>query len=95
MNWNRGRMSGYGDDAADRIQSFADGAKSTAAKMQSRASDAFERGADWASEKSDDLGATSKQLIASTSDAVTARPILAVGLAVLAGFLISQLLSRD
>lgn len=94
MNWNS-RTSAYGDDAADRIHSFADDAKSTADKMQSRVSDASAKGADWASTKSDDLGATSRELIGSVSDTVSARPLLAVGIAILAGFVISRLLSRD
>jgi ElaB/YqjD/DUF883 family membrane-anchored ribosome-binding protein len=94
MNWNS-RTSAYGDDAADRIQSLADDAKSTAARMQSRVSDAWGKGADWASKKSDDLDATSRQLIGSMSDAVSTRPLLAVGIAILAGVVISRLLSRD
>lgn len=95
MNWNQGRMSAYRDDAADGIKSFADDAKSTAAKMQSRVSDALGKGSDWASEKSDDLGATSRELVGSMSEAVSARPLLAVGIAIVAGVLISRLFSRD
>jgi ElaB/YqjD/DUF883 family membrane-anchored ribosome-binding protein len=92
MNLNTSRIS---DNAADRVVSFADDAKSTAADMRSRVSDAMGKGADWASKKTDDLDATSRELIGYTSDAVSARPLLAVGIAVLTGFLISKLLSRD
>jgi hypothetical protein len=67
MNWNS-RTSAYGDDAADRIQSFADNAKSTAEKTQSRVSEAWAKGADWTSKKSDDLDATSRELIGSVSE---------------------------
>jgi ElaB/YqjD/DUF883 family membrane-anchored ribosome-binding protein len=88
-------MSQYGGDAADHIRSFADDAKRTAAEMRSRASDALERGADWASKKTDHLDTTSRQLVGSMSEAVSARPLIAVGIAVLAGFLLSQLFSRD
>lgn len=95
MNWNKSRLSAYGNDATDRVQSFADDAKSTAEDMRSRMSDAVGRSADWASKKTDDLDASSRELVGSMSDAVSARPLLAVGVAVLAGFLISQLLSRD
>jgi ElaB/YqjD/DUF883 family membrane-anchored ribosome-binding protein len=88
-------MSAYGDDAADRIQSYADDAKSTVADVRSRVSDSIGKGADWASKKTGDLDATSRELVGSMSDTVSARPLLAVGIAVLAGFLISQLFSRD
>ena len=95
MNRNMSRMSAYGDDVADRPQSYAEDAKSTAAEVRSRMSDAIGKGADWASKRTGDLDATSRELIGSMSDAVTARPLLAVGIAVLAGVLISRLFSRD
>ena len=95
MTWKTDQMSEYGGDAADRIRSFADDAKSTAADMRSRASDTLVRGADWASKKTGDLDATSRELVGSMSDAVSARPFLAVGIAVVVGFLLSQLFSRD
>jgi ElaB/YqjD/DUF883 family membrane-anchored ribosome-binding protein len=95
MTWNTDQMSEYGTDAANRIRSFADDARNTAADMRSRSSDAFGRGADWASKKAGALDATSRKLVGSMSDAVGARPFLAVGIAVLAGFLIYQLFSRD
>jgi ElaB/YqjD/DUF883 family membrane-anchored ribosome-binding protein len=95
MNRNTSRMSAYGDAAADRIQSYAEDARSAAADMRSRASDAVGKGADWASRKTEDLDATSRQLVGSISDAASARPLLAIGIALLAGFLISQLVSRD
>jgi len=95
MNWNTSRISTYGVKAADRVQSLADDAKSTAADMRSRVSDAMGRSADWASKKTDDLDTTSRELVGSMSDALSARPLLAVGIAVLAGFLISKLFSRD
>ena len=88
-------MSTYGDDAADRIQSYADDAKSAAADVRSRVSDAIGKGADWASKKTGDLDATSRELVGSMSNVVSARPVLAIGIAVIAGFLISQLFSRD
>jgi ElaB/YqjD/DUF883 family membrane-anchored ribosome-binding protein len=53
------------------------------------------KSADWASKKTDDLDTTSRELVRSMSDALSARPLLAVGIAVLAGFLISKLFSRD
>ena len=95
MNWNTKEMSEYGHRAADGIQSFADDAGSTAADMRNRVSEVMGRSTEWASKKSDDLNATSRELIASMSDAVTSRPLLAVGVAVLAGFLVSKLFSRD
>jgi ElaB/YqjD/DUF883 family membrane-anchored ribosome-binding protein len=95
MDWNTKRTSEYADRAADTVQSFADDAKSTAMDMRNRMSDAMGKSADWASKKTDDLNATSRELVESMSDAVTARPLLAVGLAVFAGFLISKLFARD
>lgn len=95
MNWNTSRISTYGVKAADRVQSLADDAKSTAADMRSRVSDAMGKSADWASKKTDDLDTTSREMVGSMSDALSARPLLAVGIAVLAGFLISKLFSRD
>lgn len=95
MNWNNRRMSAYSDDAADRLQSYAEDARSTAADVRRRVSDALGKGAEWASKKTDDLDATSRELVRSMSDVVSARPLLAVGIAVLAGILISRLFSRD
>ena len=95
MNWNSRQMSEYGENAADRVQSFAEDAKGTAGDMRSRVSDAMGKGADWASKKTDDLDATSKELVRSISEAVSARPLLAVGIAACAGLLISRLFSRD
>ena len=94
MNWNTS-MPASGDNAVDRVQSFADDAKSTAADMQNRVSDVMGKGAVWASKKTGDLDATSRELVGSVSEAVSARPLLAVGIAVLGGFLISKLFWRD
>jgi ElaB/YqjD/DUF883 family membrane-anchored ribosome-binding protein len=88
-------MSEYGHRAADGVQSFADDARSTAADMRNRVSDVMGKSTEWASKKTDDLNATSRELVGSMSDAVTSRPLLAVGIAVLAGFLVSKLFSRD
>ena len=95
MNWNQGRMSAYSDDAADRLQSYAEDARNTAVDMRRRVSDAMGKGADWVSSKTGDLDETSRELVGSMSHAVSARPLLAVGIAVVAGMLISQLFSRD
>ena len=95
MTWKTDQMSEYGGDAADRSRSFAADAKSAAADMGSRASDALGSGADWASKKTGDLDATSRELVGSMSDAARARPLLAVGIAVVAGLLLSLLFSRD
>lgn len=96
MNRNMGRMSSYGDDAADRAQSYADDVKSTAADLRNRMSDAIGKGAEWASRKTGDLDAASRELVGSVSETVSTRPMLAIGVALLAGFLISQLFSsRD
>ena len=95
MNWNTNRTSEYADRAGESVQSFADDAKRTAADMRHRMCDAMAKSADWASKKTDDLNTTSRELVGSMSDAVTARPLLAVGIAVFAGFLISKLFSRN
>jgi ElaB/YqjD/DUF883 family membrane-anchored ribosome-binding protein len=88
-------MSTYGDDADDRLQSIADDANDTAANLRARVSDAVGKGAEWASKKTSDLDATSRELVGSMSDAVSARPLLAVGIALLAGIVISRLFTRD
>jgi len=74
MNRNTSGMSAYGDDAADRIQSYADDAKSTVADVRSRVSDAIVKGADWASKKTGDLDATSRELVGSISDTLARAP---------------------
>jgi ElaB/YqjD/DUF883 family membrane-anchored ribosome-binding protein len=88
-------MSTYGDDADDRLQSIADDANDTAANLRARVSDAVGKGAEWASKKTSDLDATSRELVGSMSDAVSARPLLAVGIALLAGIVVSRLFTRD
>jgi ElaB/YqjD/DUF883 family membrane-anchored ribosome-binding protein len=95
MNLDTSRMTAYGDGAAERIQSLADGAKSAAADIGSRASDAIGTSADWATAKGAQLNTRSRELVGSLSDSVSARPLMAVGIAVLAGLLISKLFSRN
>jgi ElaB/YqjD/DUF883 family membrane-anchored ribosome-binding protein len=77
------------------LQSIADDANDTAANLRARVSDAVGKGAEWASKKTSDLDATSRELVGSMSDAVSARPLLAVGIALLAGIVISRLFTRD
>ena len=50
--------------------------------------------ADWLSEQGESLNATQKKLVADTCGYVTANPLKSVGIAVLAGFLLSRVIFR-
>ena len=50
--------------------------------------------ADWLTEQGESLNATQKKLVADTCSYVSANPLKAVGIAVVAGFLLSRIILR-
>ena len=88
-------MSAYGDEAADSVRSLSTDAKSTAKNLGGRISDAVDKGTHWVSKRTGDLDATSRELVESMSEAVRARPLVAVSVAAVAGFLFYRWFSRD
>ena len=95
MSQTTDRMSATANEVADRMQDYSTQAKSSAASARDRLADAVEKGSDWASEKSRDLRATSQDLLGSACDAVSARPMVAVGIAAAVGYLLARMLARD
>lgn len=49
---------------------------------------------DWLNEKGESINATQKQLVADTRSYVSANPLQAIGIAVVAGFLLSRIILR-
>jgi ElaB/YqjD/DUF883 family membrane-anchored ribosome-binding protein len=47
---------------------------------------------DWLGEKGESLNATQKKIVKDTSTYIAANPLMTVGMAVLAGFLISRMI---
>jgi ElaB/YqjD/DUF883 family membrane-anchored ribosome-binding protein len=57
-----------------------------------KAADAAAPAADWLTERSEALSAKQKQLVANTSGYVTANPLKALGIALVAGLLLGRIL---
>jgi len=95
MNQTTSRLATAGNGITDRAQEYSDEVRKTASRARERFSDALDQGTEWASNKTRDVQATSKELLAAASDSVTARPLVAVGIAAAFGYLLAKLLNRD
>jgi len=80
------------DGAARKAKPAIDQVAAMAHQAVEKAAASAAPAADWLGEKSADLNATQKKLVADTSAYVAANPLMSVGLAVLAGFLISRMM---
>jgi hypothetical protein len=80
---------------ADRVQAYSEQARTTAADATQRLADAADRTSEWAVEKSRGVNAVSDRLLGSVCDAIEARPLLALGIAILVGYAVSRVPSRD
>jgi len=88
------RISDVADDTLDRVQDYSDQARTAAARARDRLADAAEKGGEWASERSREAAGSSRALLSAACDAISARPVMAVGIALVAGFLIARMASR-
>lgn len=82
-------------EIADRVQAYSDQALNTTTAVRDRLAGAVEQGADWAARKTRAVDATSREAFASVCSSISARPLWAVGIAVVAGLLLARVVSRD
>ena len=82
------------DEAARRAKPAIDQAAAMAHQAVDKAASAVLPAADWLSEQGENLNATQKKLVADTCSYVSANPLKSVGIAVVAGFLLSRIILR-
>ena len=79
------------DEAARKAKPAIDRVAAMAHQTVDKAAGAAAPAADWLSEHSESLKATQKKLMEDTCTYVSANPLKAVGIAVVAGFLLSRI----
>ena len=85
-------IAGAADEAARKAKPAIDHAAAIAHQAVDKAASAVAPAADWLTEQGESLNATQKKLVADASSYVSANPLKSVGMAVLAGFLLSRFL---
>jgi ElaB/YqjD/DUF883 family membrane-anchored ribosome-binding protein len=84
-------IAGAADEVARKTKPAIDRVAAIAHKAVDKAAGAAAPTADWLSEQGQSLNATQKKLVAGTSNYVSANPLKALGIAVVAGFLLSRI----
>ena len=87
-------IAGAADEAASKVKPAIDQVAAMAHQAVDRAAGAAAPTADWLTEQGENINARQKQLVAQTRDYVSTNPLKAVGIAVVAGFLLSRLIRR-
>ena len=80
------------DGAARKAKPAIDQVAAVAHQVVDKAAASAAPAADWLGEKGENLNAAQKKLVSDTSAYIAANPLLSVGVAVLAGFLISRMI---
>ena len=80
------------DDAARKAKPAIDQVAAVAHQVVEKAAASAAPAADWLGEQGESLNATQKKLVTATSSYIAANPLMSVGVAVLAGFLISRMI---
>lgn len=90
-------------DAGDRAQDYLDRASQTASDRMDRVADTARRGVntatdtakaglDWASDQASMLRDRNTALVNAVTDTVSARPLMAIGIAAAAGYLLGRIM---
>jgi ElaB/YqjD/DUF883 family membrane-anchored ribosome-binding protein len=87
-------MAGAADEAARKAKPAIDRVAAMAHQAVDKAAGVAAPTADWLSEQGESLNATQKKLVADTCGYVSANPLKSVGIAVVAGFLLSRIILR-
>jgi ElaB/YqjD/DUF883 family membrane-anchored ribosome-binding protein len=87
-------IAGAADEAARKAKPAIDRVAAMAHQAVDKAAGAAAPTADWLTEQADSLNATQKKLVADTCSYISANPLKAVGIAVVAGFLLSRIILR-
>ncbi len=85
-------IAGAADEAARKAKPAIDRVAAMAHQAVDKAADAAAPTADWLTEQGESLNATQKKLVADTCSYVSANPLKAVAIAVVAGFLLSRII---
>ena len=87
-------IAGAADEAARQAKPAIDRVAAMAHQAVDKAAGVAAPTADWLSEQGENLNATQKKLVADTCGYVSANPLKSVGIAVVAGFLLSRIILR-
>ncbi len=85
-------IAGAADEVARNARPAIDHVAAMAHQAVDKAAGAAAPTADWLAEQGESLNATQKKLVADTCSYVSANPLKAVGIAVVAGFLLSRMI---
>lgn len=87
-------VAGAADEAARKAKPAIDKIAAMAHHAVDNAAGAAAPTADWLAEQGENVSAKQKKLVADTCSYVSANPLKAVGIALVAGFLLSRILRR-
>jgi ElaB/YqjD/DUF883 family membrane-anchored ribosome-binding protein len=87
-------IAGAADEAARKAKPAIDQVSAMAHQAVDKAAGAVAPTADWLAEQGESVNATQKKLVADTCSYVSANPLKALGIAVVAGFLLSRIILR-
>ncbi len=87
-------VAGAADEAARKARPAIDQVAAMAHQAVDKAAGVAAPAADWLSEQGESLNATQKKLLADTCSYVSANPLKALGIAVVAGFLLSRIILK-
>src|SRR5664279_5629364 len=82
------------DEAARKAKPAIDRAAAMAHQAVDKAAGAAAPTADWLAEQGESLNTTQKKLVADTCGYISANPLKALGIAVVAGFVLSRIILR-
>lgn len=86
------RAQDYLDRAAQTASSGMDRVTDTARKSVDTAADSAKAGLDWAADKASDLRNRNMALMNAVTDQVSARPIMAIGIAAAVGYILGRIM---
>ena len=87
-------IAGAADEAARKAKPAIDKVAAIVHHAVDNAAGAAAPAADWLAEQGENVSAKQKKLVADTRSYVAANPLKAVGIAVVAGFLLSRIIRR-
>lgn len=87
-------MAGAADEATRNARPAIDRVAAMAHQAVDKAAGAAAPTADWLAEQGDSLKATQKKLVTDTCSYVSANPLKSIGIAVVAGFVLSRIILR-
>jgi len=85
-------LAGAADEAARKAKPAIDRVAAMAHQAVDKAAGAAAPTADWLAEQGESLKATQKKVVADTCSYISAHPLKSIGIAVVAGFLLSRII---